>query len=418
MNTKLSAAEPVPVPHRAFAALSNPSYRVYFLCASAALMADNIEHVISYWVIFEKFHSAALAGFAVISHWVPYLFFAGYTGALADRFDIRRLIQLGMALFMGVSISWGLMFYTDSVVLWKAVILLIVHGFAGVIWIPASQVLINRIVGPELLPSAVRMTATGRYLGFVVGPAVGSGLMLLFGPTLGILINAAIYAPLFVWLIRAPYGQATERVSGSSPSLRGVRDILATMRVVAADRVLLSMTILAGATSFFIGNAYQAQMPRFAFDLGHGRADFSYSMLLAADAAGGLIGGVILESRGLLRPKTSSAYLLAIAWCLALLVFAVSESYVLSILVLFAAGFLELSFNAMTQTLVQIKAPPSIRGRVNGVFTMSGHGLRTFSGLNVGLLGAAVGVHRSLAFSAATLCGLLTVIFLARARTP
>jgi len=417
VNTTPGGVQSVPVPHRAFAALSNPSYRVYFLCASAALMADNIEHVISYWVIFEKFHSAALAGFAVISHWVPYLFFAGYTGALADRFDIRRLIQLGMALFMGVSISWGLMFYTDSVVLWKAMALLIVHGAAGVIWIPASQVLINRIVGPQLLPSAVRMTATGRYLGFVVGPAVGSGLMLLFGPTMGIFINAAIYAPLFIWLIRAPFGRSTEQASGASPALRGVRDILATMRIVASDRVLLSMTILAGATSFFVGNSYQAQMPRFAFDLGHGRADFSYSMLLAADAAGGLIGGLILESRGLLRPKVSSAYLLAISWCAALLVFALSQSYLLSILVLFAAGFLELSFNAMAQTLVQLKAPPAIRGRVIGVFTMSGHGLRTFSGLNVGLLGAAVGVHRSLALSAATLCSLLAVIFFTRART-
>jgi MFS family permease len=417
LNTDLSAAQSaVPVPHRAFAALSNPSYRVYFLCASAALMADNIEHVISYWVIFEKFHSAALAGFAVISHWVPYLFLAGYTGALADRFDIRRLIQLGMALFMGVSICWGVMFYTDSVMLWKAMLLLIVHGLAGVIWIPASQVLINRIVGPELLPSAVRMTATGRYLAFVVGPAVGSGLMLLFGPTIGIFINAAIYLPLFVWLIRAPFGRLPEQAGGASPALRGVRDILATMRVVVADRVVLSMTILAGATSFFVGNSYQAQMPRFAFDLGHGRADFSYSVLLAADAAGGLIGGVILESRGLLRPKVSSAYLLAIAWCVALTVFAISASYLLSILVLFAAGFLELSFNAMAQTLVQLKAPSAIRGRVIGVFTMSGHGLRTFSGLNVGLLGAAVGVHRSLAFSAASLCGLLAIIFLTRVR--
>jgi len=417
LNTNLSAAQPVPVPHRAFAALSNPNYRIYFLCASAAVMADNIEHVISYWVIFEKFHSAALAGFAVISHWVPFLLLAGYTGALADRFDIRRLIQLGMALFMGVSICWGLMFYTDSVVLWKAMALLVVHGLAGVIWIPASQVLINRIVGPALLPSAVRMTATGRYLGFVVGPAIGSGLMLLFGPTMGIFINAAIYAPLFIWLIRAPFGQASDKITVSPPGLRGIRDILATMRVVATDRVLLSVTILAGATSFFIGNSYQAQMPRFAFDLGHGRADFSYSVLLAADAAGGLIGGLILESRGLLRPKVSSAYLLAIGWCVALAVFALSESYLLAILVLFAAGFLELAFNAMAQTLVQLKAPPAIRGRVIGVFTMAGYGLRAFSGLNVGLLGAAIGVHRSLAFSAAVLGGLLAIIFFTRART-
>ena len=49
-------------------------------------------------------------------------------------------------------------------------VLLVVHGLAGVIWMPASQVLIHRIVGVEQLPSAVRLTATGRYLAFSGGP--------------------------------------------------------------------------------------------------------------------------------------------------------------------------------------------------------------------------------------------------------
>ena len=49
-------------------------------------------------------------------------------------------------------------------------LLLVVHGLAGVIWMPASQVLIHQIVTPEQLPSAVRLNATGRYLGFLVGP--------------------------------------------------------------------------------------------------------------------------------------------------------------------------------------------------------------------------------------------------------
>ena len=89
------------------------------------MMADNIEHVISYWVLFQRFHSPALGGFAVISHWVPYLFLAGFSGALADRFDIRRLIQVGMLLFMAVSVSWGLMFLTHSETLWMAMLLLV-----------------------------------------------------------------------------------------------------------------------------------------------------------------------------------------------------------------------------------------------------------------------------------------------------
>ena len=72
---------------RAFAALRQPVFRAYFLGAASAMMADSIEHVISYWIMFQKFHSPALAGFAVISHWVPFLVLSLWSGALADRFD-------------------------------------------------------------------------------------------------------------------------------------------------------------------------------------------------------------------------------------------------------------------------------------------------------------------------------------------
>src|SRR5206468_11070406 len=87
-----------------FLALRRPVFRAYFCGAASLMMADSIEHVISYWMMWQKFHSPALAGFAVISHWVPFLFFAIWTGGLADRHHPRRIIQLGMAVFMAVSI--------------------------------------------------------------------------------------------------------------------------------------------------------------------------------------------------------------------------------------------------------------------------------------------------------------------------
>jgi MFS family permease len=378
------------------------------------MMADNIEHVISYWVIFQKFHSPALLAFAVVSHWVPYLLLAGYSGSLADRFDVRRLIQISLLMFMGVSICWGIMFATDSTEQWKAMVLLIVHGLAGVIWSPASQVLIHKIVGVEELPSAVRLTATGRYLGFLLGPMIGGSLLLpLLGPTWGILANALIYLPMFVWLIKAPYGP---RFGGAiSPQrLRGLADIWATIQVVAKDPVLSSMTVMIGASAFFIGNAYQAQMPGFAADLGHGHAGFAYGVLLAADAAGGLAAGLILESRGLLPPSVRGAFILAMIWCFALAGFAQANAYAIAIPLLFVAGFVELGFNSMAQSLVQLHAPAAIRGRVIGVFAMSASGLRTFSGLSVGLLGASIGIHNSLGLSAVALLTVYLGIFAVR----
>jgi MFS family permease len=403
---------PQPTSHRAFAAFANADFRIFWLCSSFAMMADNIEHVISYWIIYQKFHSPALGGFAVVSHWVPYLLFAGYTGAMADRFDIRRLIQVGMLIFMAVSVCWGLMFVSDSIALWKAEALLVAHGLAGVIWLPAAQVMINQIAHKDELPSAVRLSATGRYLGFLVGPAIGAALLLAFGPAYGIFLNALIYAPFFVWLIRAPYGRAALNWR-PAPHVAGFFDIWSTMKVIGRNPVLLTMTVLVGAASFFVGNAYQAQMPGFAEDLGHGRADFSYSVLLAADAAGGLAAGLVLESRGLLPPKTRTAVILAIVWACSLAGFALSGLYLLSIALLFVAGFVELSFNAMAQALVQLNAPADIRGKVIGVFSMSAMGLRTFSGLSVGLLGVTFGIHRSLALSAVLSVLLFLAIFAA-----
>src|ERR1041385_6577574 len=160
-----------------FAALRLPAYRRYFTYSLMSMMADNIEHVISYWVMFQAFHSAALGGFAVISHWVPFLLFSVYTGALADRHDCRRLIQTSQALFMFCSLAWGLLFLTGTLQMWHAVILLVVHGMAGVIGAPATQLIIHDMVPAEDLPSAIRLNASSRYLSILLGPAVGGGLM-------------------------------------------------------------------------------------------------------------------------------------------------------------------------------------------------------------------------------------------------
>ena len=80
--------------------------------------------------------------------------------------------------------------------------------------------------------------------------------------------------------------------------------------------------------------------------------------------------------------------------------FATSHNYALALALLFAAGFLELTFNAMAQTLVQLNAHEEIRGRTLGLFNMASLGLRTFSGVTVGLIGSLIGVHWSLALSA------------------
>ena len=377
---------------------------MYFIATALAMLADNIEHVISYYVIFDKFHSPTLGGFAVISHWLPFLLFSVYSGALADRFDPRRIIQLGMLMFMGVSLAWGLLFLTGTLQPWHARLLLIIHGCAGVLWGPAGQLLLHDIVGPGELQSAVRLGSTARYLGMLCGPAVGGAMLVGLGPSHAILLNVLIYLPMVVWLWRAPYGPRF-RTDEPPPTraLRGFGEVVATFRVIATNPTVLCMTLLASGAAFFIGSAYQAQMPAFAHDLGHGDPGIAYRALLAADAAGALVAGFLLELGGLLRPASRTAVALAMGWCCALAGFALVFNYEMALALLFLAGFLELSFNSMAQALVQLAAPVAIRGRVIGVFSMAANGMRTFSGVTVGVVGGLIGVHGSLSLSAGVL---------------
>jgi len=203
------------------------------------------------------------------------------------------------------------------------------------------------------------------------------------------LLNALIYLPLALWLWKAPYGPRFRKgAPGPVRAVKGFSDIVSTIRDISGNRAIVPMILLAGVTSFFVGNGYQPQMPEFAHDLGHGdptcptaccsppmrrspvrgipaREPRAPSGQVAHGAAAG--DAVVLRDR---RIRASTSYALALA-------------------ILFAVGFLELSFNAMAQTLVQLHAPAPIRGRVIGLYILSGLGMRAFSGVTVGSSGAS-----------------------------
>ncbi|PYR79269.1 MAG: MFS transporter [Acidobacteria bacterium] len=329
---------------RRFAALHVPAYRRYFTFSLMSMMADNIEHVISYWVMFQAFHSAALGGFAVISHWVPFLFFSLYTGALADRHDCRRLIQISQSLFM--------------------------------------------------------LNASARYLSILLGPAVGGGLMLLLGPAWGLLTNVLIYVPFTILLARFPYTGHAARGRERASQPFGLADAWNVFTTVRADSRIMTMIMIAGATSFLVGNAFQAQMPEYANLLGADETGTRYTVLLAADAAGAVIGVLLLETANAFSsPSVSVAIAAAGLWGVTMGLFPLTHNYLTAVALLVLAGVFNIAFQSMSQTLVQLLAPSQIRGRVVGLFTTAMMGLRAGSGFTVGLLGTIIGVRYSLAVS-------------------
>jgi MFS family permease len=399
-----------------FAALHVPAYRRFFAFCLMSMTADNIEHVISYWVMFQAFHSPALAGFAVISHWVPFLLFSMHAGALADRYDCRKLIQISQGMFMLASTAWGVLFLTGSLQMWHAVVILLIHGAAGVINAPAAQLMIQDMVPREELPSAIRLYASSRQLAILLGPAVGGGLLLLLGPAFGLLTNVLIFLPFTIFLTRTPYtGHAQPGARAGARSI-GMADLLVSLDHARHDPRIMTMVVLAGVTSFFVGNAFQAQMPEYAHYLGADEAGALYSVLLAANAAGAVLGVVLMETSTILRPGVRSAIVCAAVWAITMGLFPMTANYVLAIALLVVAGVFNIAFTSMAQTIVQLLAPAPRRGSIVGLFNTALLGLRAGAGFTIGLLGTFIGVRLSLALSSAIVL-LITIGLLIREPT-
>jgi len=396
-----AVAPPVAAP-RKFAALRNRDCGPYLVGAMLAMMADNVEHVITYWVLWQTFHSPALTGFQVISHWMPFLLLSVTFGGLADRYDCRRVVQVAQLLFMAVSLAWGVLFVTGTLSIPAACVLLVLHGTAGALWRPAEQLLLQDFVGRDEVPSAVRLNSTFQSLGVLCGPVVGSALLLGLGPTAGIFANAAIYLPLTVLMLRTRFTGHTREGFPTRQRL-GALAALRSIGTVTRDPAIAGAVVVAGLTSFFVGSALQTVMPEFAESLGRAGADSTYGLLLFANGLGGVVGGLVLEATGWLRPSIGVGVVSTLVFAGAVAGFAVTGSLTLAVALLIVGGVANLVSTSVTQTVVQLRADPATRGQAVGVYSMASGGLKVGSGVTIGLFGALVGIHVSVVLSAAGL---------------
>jgi MFS family permease len=418
LDAEPAAPQPGVVPGQSarFAALRNPACRAYLCGGALSMMADNIEHVITYWVIWQKFHSPALTGFEVISHWLPFLLLSPYFGALADRRDCRKLIQASQVLFMAVSLTWGILFATGTLTVWDACVLLILHGMAGAMWAPPEQLLLEDFVGTADLPSAIRLNSTARALGVLCGPVAGSALLLGLGPVHGIWVNIAFYLPLTILAARTRVTGHT-RYGVIARQRVGVLAAAKVFRDVSKDRVLAVMIILAGLGSFFVGSAVQTVMPTIAGTTTGISGGAAYGLLLFANGLGGVLGGLLLEGTGWIRLSVRAALWSTLVYGASTVFFAASHDYLVAGPLLVIGGMANLAALSITQTVTQLRAPREKKGQVIGVYSTSANGMRIGSGFTVGLAGAAIGLRPALALSAAALCAcvLALAVYLATA---
>jgi len=392
-----------------FAALRARYYKGYLAGGSLAMTGDHIEHAVTYWAMWQLFHSPVLAGFAVLAHWLPHLFFGVVFGSLADRFDCRRLIQLGQGLFVLASLGWGLCLAFGVLQPWICVLLLLVHGFAGAIWMPAEQLIIYDIVGAEHLPSGVRLQATGIQLGQLVGPVIGAAMLFTAGPVWAMFLNVLVYLPFTLFLLRLP-------VTGHSRSGErrlerlSLGAVVSVLREVPKYPTILIIIVMQGAVGFFIGPALLPLLPEFGELLGQDQSGVGYGLLLAAMASGAVAGGIALEAIGRVPANVRIAIGSALLFAVCCLVFALSRSFPLSLAALFVAGLSTMVTASTSQTIVQLAAPPDRRGRFVGAYAMASNGFKAGSGVMVGFLSGAIGVTAAVSLDAVLLGAIAAVL--------
>ncbi|MGB3909200.1 MAG: MFS transporter [Pseudolysinimonas sp.] len=385
-----------------FGALRARWYKSYLTGGSLLMAGDNAEHAITYLVMWQLFESPLLAGFAVVSHWLPHLLFSISFGGLADRFDCRRIIQIACGLFVAASLTWGLLLLNEALQPWHAVVLLVVHGFASALWHPANQVMLYDMVGEMDLPSAVRLMATGLSLGMLVGPAMGAVLLFTIGPAWGMFANALFYLPFLIHLTLSPFDGHQRRAAGTIPRVR-LRELFDTIRDLPRHPNILLVIVLQGAVGLLIGVALMPLLPEFGELLGQVDSGLGYGLLLVAMSFGAVTGGLVLESVGRLRATPLVSALGELVFAAAVLGFALSRVFPLSLALLVIAGAASIISLSTSQTVVQLEAPPEQRGRFVGAFNTTNMGFRVGSGVLVALLGALVGIPAAVALAAGTL---------------
>lgn len=399
-------------PRLRFSAFEVPLYRWYFTASWISSAGDGMETVIRNLLVLRLAgdQAAFWLGMMVFAHWVPFTLFSLYGGALADRYDLRKVQLVAQVLLFAAGLGMALVTIAGVVTVWWIFGLLLLHGFAGAIGNPAQQTLVHSIVGRDRLLSAVSLNSTSRQLSQVIGPAIAGIVFVAFGPGWGLLVNALSFVPLLLLLtfMRLP----PVDLPVHQPTLEAVREGL---RFVGSRPRLLALIGVEMLPVVFLGHTFHSLLPLFALDR-LGADVLGYSFLLVASGLGAL-GATVWLAYGRERPDPLRLIVLAAAVEIAaILAFALTTSYPLALALMVAIGGGAVIAQALTNTTLQLSAPDHLRGRVMGAYSLGTQGTRVVNGPLLGglaqVLGPAVAVSASAALVLVALGGVLA--FLAR----
>ena len=313
------------------------------------------------WQMYEITGSAWDLGLVGLYQFVPALLLTLVAGQVADRFNRGHII---LACFVAQAVT--------SAVLWLAavdgwlhrellLVLSIVLGAARAFQMPAQQALLPLLVTERLFPRAMAFSAGGLQVSVMGGPALGgflfaAGAPVVYGVCLGLMLLAC---GLMLRVKIASVAPSREPVTLETV-LAGVVFVWRRKLLLGAISLDLFAVLLGGAT---------ALLPIYAKDILM-VGPWGLGLLRAAPALGALVMSVVL-TRWPLQEKVGRKLLGAVAvFGLAIMVFAVSTSFWLSMAALALSGAADMVSVVIRQTLVQLETPDEMRGRVSAVNTI------------------------------------------------
>jgi MFS family permease len=342
---------------RTFRAISVRNYRLYFTGQVISVSGTWMQTVSQAYLILFPLHGTGVdVAIATSLQFLPLLLFGPFGGLIADRLDKRKVLYATQGTAGVLALALGLLVVTHSVTLRQVYVLAAGLGFVNLFDNPARQTFVSEMVGYELLPNAVSLNSVLMNSARVIGPAIGGALILTVGVATCFFVNAVSYAAVIVALAMMRGAELYRQpgvVRARGQVREGLRYVWATPDLKLP---LISMAVI-GVFAF----NFTVTLPLLAkFTFGGGGA--LYSLFMVAMGAGAVLGGLTTAFHS--QPSTRLLACIGLVFGATILAVAAAPSRVWAVALLVPMGAASISFVATNNATLQLRAEPSMRGRV------------------------------------------------------
>ena len=345
------------------------------------------------WLVYELTGSEALLGIVNALTSLPVALLAPFSGAVADRFEKRRILIGVQITAASIAALLWLLTSTKWVAVWHIAVLALGLGVVRAFDVPTRQSFWIELVGKEDLMSAITLNSAVVNLSRILGPSFAGVIIAKFGTATCFLLNALSFLPPLFVLLQMP--------SISTPT-RQNEPLLASLRegssYLLANKTVLKLLLLIGVWSLFVGQ-FDVLLPVLA-DKTFGVREKGYGFLVASIGLGAVLGAVFAATLETKRRRGLQVMLGSSIAVLGLIMTSFVKSFTLALLSLSLVGFGMVMQNATSNTLVQTLTPDELRGRVMGVYSLVSTGLAPLGSLFYGFFGEWLGASNALMLGA------------------